>query len=129
MTVLEQKWRSTGLLETYECGSKEAETLSHNLQSCVDFLLGNEACLDTQYIEDTLYLILRKDDKPKDEYLAGMLLPIIVRLQMDRNITNIDIRRLYYCFLKYSKAWKTKCVGVSMLDEEAEMCSDFARDF
>ncbi len=127
MTDIEKRWRNTGLLEAFGHGSKEAEILAGNLQRCVNFLLTKIPLIDVQHINDTLYLLLRDGDY-ETEYVAGFLLPIIVRLQMERNITTIDVKKLYYQFLSYRKSWKPLCPCCGM-DEEAEMCSDFVKDF
>jgi len=128
MTDNESRWRASGLLEAYGRGSQDAEILANNLQKCADFLISKVPFIDHKYFDETLYLLLQGE--PDTEYVAGFLLPIIVRLQMERNIKTIDVRELYYKFLKYKKSWKPSYgPGYYAMDDEAEMCSDFTKDF
>jgi hypothetical protein len=100
---LVSKWKLTGLLEGNEGFS--ASRLSENLEACADFLI-------------------EKANSGSDVgSVAGVALPIIVRLANERNIWSIDMPRVYNEILEF--------FGGKNLspDEEAEECSRFVEEF
>jgi hypothetical protein len=103
MNNSEKRWRSTGLLEGFD--GYDAEALSEILDEGGNFLL-------QQPVTDKL------------QFIAGIILPVIVVLFRERRIRSVDVEHLYR---KLNEALEE--VGKMTDEEEEKFCNDFTQNY
>jgi len=115
------KWKKTGLLDGLSPDT--ALKCADSLETLADLLIGQLNPM-VEEINKTF----------GDGFLPGLILPIVVRLYMEK-ATIPDMEWLCYDFMKYAKIElpklqeKQKEEGNSGLDVEAELCSGYVEQF